>query len=224
MTRLNVVVEGPTEVLFVNEVLSLYLQPRGVFLSARAVFTSNRPGAIHRGGATYFSRIHQDISTWCKQDPAAKVTSMFDLYALPPDFPRYEKALKEKNPYDRVRVLEEGFAASVGCSNFIPYLQLHEFEALIFTQIERLSASYPNRASELRTLKAETDLFETPEFINDRPSFAPSKRILRAVPEYDKKLAGNVTVLDIGLGEIRNKCRHFGEWLAKLESLGAARD
>lgn len=220
MSRVNVVVEGPTEVDFVREVLCRHLAPWGVFPVARAVSTSNRPGAIRRGGVSYYSRIHQDIRRWCRQDPGAKVTSMFDLYGLPTDFPRWEKASLEQDIYARFRLLEEGFAESVGCRNFIPYLQLHEFETLLFTNIEVLATFYPENADALQRLRAETDAFDNPEAINDRAELAPSKRIMSAIPGYRKKATGNVAVLEIGLEHIRNRCQHFGAWLCQIESLG----
>jgi hypothetical protein len=58
-----------------------------------------------------------------------------------------------------------------------------------------------------------------PELINDGAETAPSKRLLKAIPEYDKPTGGVSVVEKIGLYTLRNKCRHFTEWLTKLERL-----
>lgn len=221
IARVNIVVEGPTEVGFVRDVLGPHLMPKGVFPVARAVLTSSRRGAIHRGGVTNYARIHRDVLKWCLQDPRATVTSMLDLYGLPGDFPRWQEGLSAGDIYARVTLLEEGFGESVNCRNFIPYVQMHEFEALLFAKIEALESFYPECGDALRELKSETDLLANPEAINDRPEHAPSKRILKAVPRYKKRAAGSLAALHIGLDQIRRRCRHFDAWLSKLESLAA---
>jgi hypothetical protein len=53
--------------------------------------------------------------------------------------------------------------------------------------------------------------------INDGFETAPSKRILKEIPEYDKVTAGVSVAGKIGIETLRAKCRHFSEWLAKLE-------
>ena len=59
-------------------------------------------------------------------------TTMFDLYALPDDFPGYEAAKAIGEPYARVAALETAFAEAINDSRFIPYIQLHEFELCSF--------------------------------------------------------------------------------------------
>jgi len=64
---------------------------------------------------------------------------------------------------------------------------------------------------------------QSPELINDGPDTAPSKRILKEIPEYDKVGAGVLVAEKIGLEILRKKCNHFAEWLACLEQLGSAK-
>ena len=68
-------------------------------------------------------------------------------------------------------------------------------------------------------LKAIRDQFPTPEDINDSPETAPSKRVEHLVAGYQKPLLGTLAVLEIGLDCIRQECKHFDDWLSKLESL-----
>jgi hypothetical protein len=55
---------------------------------------------------------------------------------------------------------------------------------------------------------------------NDHPDTAPSKRLLREIPEYDKANSGVIVAEQIGLGKMRRRCPHFNDWLTKLERLG----
>ncbi len=217
MTRLNIVVEGQAEETFVREILYHHLIQFGVFATPRKVFHS----ASSRGGVSQYSKIHMDVSRWCKQDQGAFVSSFFDLYALPKDFPSRQKAAKESDVYKKITLLEDGFAASVSKANFIPYLQLHEYEALILSQPAKLEVYYPHQTGPINALAAEIATAPTPEHVDEGKDTAPSKRILKHIPGYKKNLAGALVAMEIGLPMIRSRCRHFNEWVTKLENLNA---
>jgi hypothetical protein len=219
MTRVNIVVEGQAEENFVREFLCHHLAASDVFVTARLVTTS----ATGRGGVTNYQRIHHDVSRWCRQDPRAVVTSFFDLYALPSDFPGTNKAAREGDVQDKVLALEEAFAASVAMTNFIPYLQPHEFEALILSDPAKLAVYYPGQVAGIHALAEEVARYPSPEHINDGRDSAPSKRILRHIPGYKKSLAGTLVAMEIGLPMIRSRCRHFDRWVTVLEGLGKCR-
>ena len=68
---------------------------------------------------------------------------MFDLYGLPSDFPGYAKAAEELDPYSRVNVLENALQESINDWRFTPYIQIHEFESLLFSDIEKLGIRFP---------------------------------------------------------------------------------
>ncbi len=73
-----------------------------------------------------------------------------------------------------------------------------------------------NKLSDLSSIITE---FENPEMINNDSETAPSKRLLRLYPGYDKVTNGITIAKKIGLQEIRKKCSHFNEWLEKIEKL-----
>lgn len=77
---------------------------------------------------------------------------------------------------------------------------------------------YFDRESEIEQLVAMAE-DQNPELINDNAETAPSKRILKLIPEYSKVSGGVATVDVIGLDKIRAACRHFNEWLTELEAL-----
>ena len=101
-------------------------------------------------------------------------------------------------------------------SRFIPYVSMHEFEALLFSDCERFAHSInaPRVGAEMQSV---LDQFGDPEEINDSQATAPSKRILGMVPWYDKVAVGTIAIQDISLESIRRQCRNFGCWLNRLE-------
>ena len=224
-TRLYIIVEGQTEETFVNQTLKPHL---GDFLfgaSALVVTTSKKRGA--RGGLSDYKKPRNDIIRLTKQEKNEDVrfTTMFDLYDLPPDFPSYQAAALHADPYQRVEELENALADDIPDPRFIPYIQLHEFEALLLSDLGQLETQFDGTADAIARLATMAARFPSPEHINDGSATAPSKRIISALPEYDgrKASAGPIVAEKIGLATICSKCAHFAEWLGKLESLGEQR-
>lgn len=206
MKRVIVLCEGPTEETFVNRLLKEELFSRNIFLSASSL-----------GGVSKYSIIRKRLIDLCKNDPSAIVTTMLDYYGIPSALP----GLKEKvngDIYTKVRYIEESFKKDIGMCNFIPNLMLHEFEGLLFSKPECFNYCKIS-LQELREFSRIGELFETPEHINNSPETAPSKRILRIYPQYSKILDGYNIASDIGIAVIREKCRHFNEWLVEIENL-----
>ncbi|MEN6351577.1 MAG: DUF4276 family protein [Syntrophomonas sp.] len=219
MTFLNIIVEGPTEETFIRDVLAPYLGSLGVFATPRIVETSRKKGIVYRGGGRNYKKARQDIVTWLKQQKDAWCTTMFDLYAIYNNFPGYGSITQNLSPYERVRLLEEAFATDIHERRFIPYLQLHEFEALLFTDIRKMNVFYLDKEREIRELIDFAETYDSPELINDGQMTAPSKRIIKKIPEYEKVLVGPKVANAIGLEQIRLKCPHFDEWVCRLENL-----
>lgn len=222
LIRLHVTAEGPTEESFVKRVLTGHLAHVNVFADARSVLTSKdkRISKEYRGGMSSYQRAKADIQSWLKEDmhQECRFTTMFDLYALPNDFPGYTEAKQQTDSYEKVKILEAALGEDINDHRFIPYIQLHEFEALIFADPQQLDWEYLDHDRPIgRLIKTVVGL--NPELINDHPTTAPSKRILKEIPEYDKVSAGVSVAGKIGIPLLRQKCRHFGDWLALLEQL-----
>ncbi len=221
--RLNFVVEGQTEERFVNTVLRDHFANQSIVTAAHCVTTKRDRRAEHlrhRGGLTTYAHARDDIRRWVQEDTSrnARFTTMFDLYGLPTDFPRYADAAEAPDPYLRVEILETALSEDIGDRRFIPYIQLHEFEALLFANPQRLDTQFPDCSSEIQQLVETAQELGSPELVDDGPSTAPSKRITAAIPEYGsrKASAGPIVVAKIGLPELRSQCRHFREWLRRL--------
>ncbi len=227
MIRLHITVEGQTEEGFVNRLMVDHLSLRSVFPDVRCVLTSKnkRSRKEYRGGfrrKDAYSTVRRDILAWTKEDSdiECRFTTMFDLYALPEDFPGKKEANRKIDPYKKVEIIEKAFFEDIHDRRFIPYIQLHEFEALIFADLKQLKLDYFNHETAIEELEAVLNgVNGNPELINEHPETAPSKHIIRNIPEYDKTSAGIIVAKNIGLGRMRKRCRHFNEWLTKLERL-----
>lgn len=222
IVRLHVTTEGQTEEKFVRRILTPHLGHFHVFADARSVLTSRDRRAYkeYRGGLLSYSKARSDIKTWMLEDGHAecRFTTMFDLYALPGDFPQTPKAKNVEDPYQKVTILEQALKEDISDPRFLPYIQLHEFETLILADVKQLDCEYLQHEAAIQRL-VEMVGTGNPELINDRPQYAPSKRILREIPGYDKANAGVLVAERIGLQTMRQKCPHFGEWLNILERL-----
>src|ERR1035437_6720578 len=104
----------------------------------------------------------------------------------------------------------------VNSRRFVPFVVMHEFEGLLFSDCAGFSRGIGRSALETEFRKIR-DQFATPEEINDSPLTAPSKRVIDLVPGYEKPLLGTLAVLEIGLDAIRQECPLFRGWIERLE-------
>lgn len=110
----------------------------------------------------------------------------------------------------------------MGSDRFIPYIQLHEFEALMFCDITKLVIEYPKCIKEIESLESVLAKYNgNPELINNNPETAPSKRIIAAIEgkrkyKYNKPRSGSIVTTSIGLPVIMRLCRHFREWIEQI--------
>ena len=156
---------------------------------------------------------------------------MLDLYGISNSFPGLQESQKLNHlPEEKAVFLERKFKADIlmqlendsSAQRFIPYLQLHEFEAYLFSDTKAFKAQFPDDDDKISALQGIVDAFESPERINDKPETAPSKRIIKLYPEYErgKVKFGPSIAKEIGLEKIREKCPHFSSWISRLERIG----
>ena len=221
MKTIHVICEGQTEANFVNKVLNVHFCTLGKYLNPVIVVTKadSRKGKLFKGGMQNFSTAENIMKKYfpllSKTDTF--VTTMFDFYALPSDAPGYEKIEKLTDAYDKISCLENALHEKYPNPKFIPYFQLHEFEALVFSNLDKLGELYfEHDISELHDCLSE---ISNPELINTRRETAPSKRILKCIPYYDKVTLGVQVLEETDFTQIRKNCHHFDEWISKLEQL-----
>ncbi|MCY3797945.1 MAG: DUF4276 family protein [Chloroflexi bacterium] len=183
----------------------------------------------HRGGDVRYERVFRNVRNSLLQEKRCYCSTLIDFYGLPARFPGKSIAKAQNNLIDKAAkfctALENALKRDIGENSmrrFIPYVQMYEFEALLFSDPDRFAngISRPDLRSKLSRIR---NCFSTPEHINDSENTAPSKRIIKMYPgyEYQKPLYGVLAALEIGLPKIRDECPLFSAWLTKLEALPA---
>lgn len=220
MSRLLIHVEGQTEEAFVNSVLAPHLYAVGyTSVSARLVGNARQRG--WRGGGRSWEAVRKGILNHLQDDQAALATTMVDYYGLPRSWPGREQAGLQATLKQRAATVEDAVLQDISSvighpQRFVPYVVMHEFEGLLFSDPEQFAQSLgePALAPEFRTIRED---FGTPEDINDSPDTAPSKRIISLYRSYRKPLDGVSAIEHIGLDAVRKACSLFNAWIAKLE-------
>jgi hypothetical protein len=223
--QLNIFCEGQTEQGFCRQVLQMHLFPQGNgVIHTLAVGEKDHHHTYGLGRKKKYASVRKFIMNTIKHRGGPKVyfTSMFDLYALPDDFPgKAENVSNPANPTAYALALENAFGKNISCYRFIPHLQVHEYETMLFADPQAFAISFENCDEEIQQLTAIAASVPSIEHIDDGRTTAPSKRIIDVLPEYDgrKASAGPDIAEYIGLENIRTKCNHFDGWLTLLETL-----
>ena len=216
MKRLVVIAEGETKESFVNNILIPYFNSLGIYNYIQCFKTKHS-----NGGLSKYSYIKQDIIKIIYETDVV-VTTLLDFYRLPSDFPGY----KQNNAllHDRwVEIIEGQIKEDIERTqeqrfdNFIPYIQLHEFEALIFSSIAGIDALFEKSEVKYRDFQAVIDSYPNPENINNGPDSAPSVRLKQLIPGYDKVVYGVGIISEIGMETVLSRCPRFNGWIKKLK-------
>ena len=222
MSRLLVHVEGQTEESFVNLVLAPHLYARG-YTSVSARLLGNARQRSRRGGIRKWDLVREGILHHLTQDRGVLVTTMVDYYGLPHTWPGRANArslpfLDRASAVERelLRDVSDALGSRSDPSRFMPYIVMHEFEGLLFSDPDGFGLGIGRRDLSPK-LRAIRNAFGTPEEINDSPDTAPSKRVEVLMPGYQKPLNGVQAAQEVGLNAIRGECPLFSDWVHRLE-------
>ena len=206
------------------------LAEQNVFVDAHRITTGRKRGRTFRGGLLSWQHVARDLELWMKQDHGQDswFTTLFDYYALPNDFPGYA-TLPPGDAAVRIARLQTAmtndiaarFAGFPSAGQFIPYIQQHEFEALLFSDPSAFAAANPGEPSIVGRLTQILAQFANPEDIDNGPETAPSKRIAAIWPAYQKPVDGLLVAQRIGLSAMRRECPGFDRWVSRLEALSS---
>lgn len=217
MKRLVIIVEGDAEESFVNNILSAHFTSLGLYNSIQCFKIKKSNGGISK-----YSDVKKDIiNTLYEKDVI--VSTMLDFYRLPSSFPGKQDSSTFHSHLQQVEYIEgklkEDIESAQQCTfdNLIPYIQLHEFEALVFSSINGVDALFePSEFKRKEMLQVIHD-FPNPEDINDQPNTAPSVRLMKLIPGYEKVLYGIEILQQHGMHTLLARCPHFRDWVTKLE-------
>lgn len=214
VTRLILIVEGETEEMFVSSLLAPYLCAKG-FLGSVTAIKPKKTG----GGLSKYSDVEKLLkNVICESNTI--VSTIFDFYALPSSFPGVS-TLSSTNHLEQVKEIElamlEDMKSSLSrpCLNYIPHIQLHEFESLIFSSADGLDTIFDANTKGYASVRELIQTTDNPETINNGANTAPSKRLLN-IEGYDKILHGNIALEAIGMNKLLEKCPHFADWIEVL--------
>lgn len=218
MDRCRLLVEGQTEETFTNRMLAPHLYEFGLQEVTAIVVETKRAasGRKHAGGVQSWAQIERDIRRLVS-DSGALITTMFDFYGLPADVPGFEAVQQSVPAQLAVEHIEAAIFEEVGMQNFVPFVMLHEFEALLYADPSAIGHHF---GSQSLAARLEADLVEcgVPELVDNGAQTAPSKRIARHQPGYLKTSDGPTILADVGLPMLRSKCEHFDDWLKRIEA------
>jgi len=209
--KLVFIVEGDSELAFVNQKLIPYLYCNGAagWAINPQKITTNRKLNV-KGGNIGFEYLRNEVARIsAKGEPW--ITTFLDFFRLPTDFPGFttdgnmvdeiEKAIMDELHYDRL----------------IPYIQKYEFETLLFADTSGFNNLIIN-TDQINSINEIVSDYPNIEDINGGPDTAPSKR-LKAIFNYHKVADSQIILKDIPIETLINRSPRFGKWTEKLLEL-----
>jgi Domain of unknown function (DUF4276) len=223
MTRVCIVCEGPTESKFVDQVMTEPLATLGVYLEPLQIETSNG----NKGGALNYDRVKPFLCNTLRQRSAPFVTTFFDLYRLDKRFPGLSLGHQKNELSQKLNTICDALHQDViqtsGCApnRFIPYIQAHEFEALLFSDIQVLTSMELSWGRAYEVLQQARQSVISPEHINHGEATKPKARLTAALhqPQFANTGNGILAAKHMGLAKIESQCHHFAAWLRQLRAL-----
>jgi hypothetical protein len=224
MKRIIIIGEGQTEQSFCNDVLQPHFNSRNIYIQNPTIKKTG-------GGIVNWSALKFQIETHLKQDSNAIVTTLIDYYGIHPHhkYPAWEDSWKIIDKDERMEILEKAMLKDIEPTlkhRFIPYIQLHEFECILFSDIKVFDSNFEeSEFLDYHYLVDTISKYPNPELINDGNETAPSKRLSKIIKGYfsdnenHKILYGSLLSNEIGIETIREKCPRFHQWILKLESI-----
>ena len=222
LAEIVAIVEGPTEQIFIRDIVTPHLAQRNVFLTPIIL---SKPG--EKGGDVKFSRAKNDIERHLKQRPDTYLTLFVDYYGIKKGWPGRDLRDDERNALSTVQKAKRVndatreevcrlFGEFRPDKRFIPFIAMYEFEALLFSDAPILADKLQVQREVIDGILTEC---KEPENINDSPTSAPSKRLESIAARFKKTTTGITIAKTIGLPKIREKCPIFNEWLSTIEKL-----
>lgn len=133
--KVHILAEGQTEATFIDAILMPYFVRKGIYLQTVLINTKIVPGARNfKGGISSYQQVRKHIKRLPGDTSARLVSTMIDFYGPSDVFPGW--STKRGDVYGMVRHVEAAFTDDIADDRFLPYLSLHEYEALSFSKPE----------------------------------------------------------------------------------------
>lgn len=211
--KVIVVSEGQTEEDFIKRIITPYLLSKSIFIM---------PIVLH--GGVNFDRVKRDVINSLKSKVNA-VSYFVDYYGLQ-DWPEKETIRTGSRPQQIAEILNNAAKYAIcreagddlnPSQRFIPFMAVHEFETLLFSNSAILAEGLGIEQAVVDNVLEQFN--GKPENINNSPETAPSKRLEGWKSDYKKTTDGITIAEKIGLSTMREKCPLFNQWLSAIEIL-----
>lgn len=215
MARVIIIAEGPTEEKFCKDIMFPYFYNKGLYDIRVSILPSKitASGKRYKGGDIKSDKILKFAKQYLS---SASVTTFIDYYGINEEFLGYQESLSLPTIGEKKGSIEKALKSELTDYRFFPYIQMYEFEGLLFSDIDNFLWIEDN-INKIATLKENVAIFQTPEHINNSKITAPSKRIEKLFPSYGKTSDGIIVAEVIGIEKILSKCLLFKEWVEKIE-------
>ena len=218
----RIIVEGPTETAVLKRLLTNALKPHGIILAA----------PVELGGNVGLDRLVARVVQLIKQHPRDTVSTFIDYYGRARGWTdRHEaqnlpvEALAAKTEdllYEKVR---SQFSNTGLPLRFLPHVQMHEIEALLFARADLLAKVFERPDLETKVTACLQGLHSCEE-INNCPETAPAARIEKLFGHYKKGKKQRSHALAYAslieqmnaFNDVRNACPLFSRWVEQLTS------
>ncbi len=220
MKQLYIIVEGETELAFVNKLLIPYFVKEGIYTNIQGIMITMKGGGH---GFNNMEHLVREIKPFLFLKNEPFVSTMIDYYGINSEkkMPNYLEYIKISNTNERIEAMENEIKFQVdkvkNSRFFIPNILKHEMETLFFANPESF---------EIDSLDIKNDVlgicnaFSDIEEINDSPLTAPSKRLISIYEKYNQKyqkITNGITIAELtGIEDILQKCKRFKKWVDNL--------
>ncbi len=210
-----IICEGQSEEEFVNAILKPYFNSFQIY-DVRPILMSTSKG--HKGGDVKYDRLKFNIDRLLANEKDILVTTFIDFFRLKSDFPKFKEAQQYRNKIQRIAFLEQSLTDAVNHNRFVPYIQLHEFEGLLFAAKDGFEFLPDLKQTNLNRLLLAVDEKENPEELNDGALTAPSKRLAELIPGFDKNkpFFGGIIAEINTINPVLQRCLRFNNWVQSL--------
>ena len=221
MKSLIFIVEGNTELEFINRILIPYLVARGLNTSMRGIIITMSGGGHGYNNIEHFRNTIRPV---LHRIDEPIVTTLIDHYGINSEkkLTGYDECIKEINIENRLSKMEQKLNDAVQKIKpyrfFIPYIQRHELETLLFANPDEGFALEDERI--INDVKALCASFASIEDVNCTPEGAPSKRLIKIYSKYQKKYDKGSDAVDIieltTMDAILTQSPRFKNWVERL--------
>jgi hypothetical protein len=221
MKHLYFIVEGETELEFINRIVIPYLYRNGLSTMIKAIPVTMSGGGHGFNNIQHFKNTIEPI---LKNRNQPLITTMLDYYGINSEtkLPGFLECDKLSFIDDKIICLENALNQQVQSIQsyqfFIPYIQKHEMETLLFAN--------PEEGFDLESEAIKNDVlevckvFSNIEDINNSYETAPSKRLEKIYTDNNSRYQKGADAVDIaeltGIEIMLAKSPRFKNWIENL--------